>query len=199
MSVEAASRRYLFIPDTDVPKVAMTYTLDDETMPEPTAGRAPDTSSAPPKWRHNVLHDLESIWWVALWAAFTFRPAGVTPEERDEAHFSNLFTGPLKNLDRRDMLTDKRMFTRLKNQISYNKDVFERLGLCLTDIRTAFKNFEAFSTLGDAEEAPLVPEKLAWGAIRSVIAHLNNVLDLPNSGDDVTFGNPKSVERAQGE
>lgn len=188
MSVEAVSRGYLFTPG-----IAVDFALlaDPENEDEVKRESEPPTYSAPPKWRHNVLHDLESIWWVAVWAAFTFRPPGVTPVALDEAHFSNLFNGVLSNFHRLEMLINIHIFTRLKSEISYNKDVFERLHLCLIGIQTSYRMFEDFSTSG---EAPLVPDPLAWYTIKTVIIHLNRTVNLPNSGDEVVYGNPESVE-----
>lgn len=46
-----------------------------------------------PMWTHNALHDVESIWWIALWAIFTFRPETVKPQRSDADNFFSLFNG----------------------------------------------------------------------------------------------------------
>ena len=57
MAAEAYSQAYLFRP----PMLELFTTQAD-----------------PPAWRHNPLHDLESVWWVAVWCVHYF----VLKEER---------------------------------------------------------------------------------------------------------------------
>jgi hypothetical protein len=56
MSVEAAAREYLFLPPVIIG----------------TSRPAKRQKTAPRKvpWSHNHLHDLESLWWVAVWIVF---------------------------------------------------------------------------------------------------------------------------------
>ncbi|CAG8764785.1 10701_t:CDS:2, partial [Acaulospora colombiana] len=66
MSLEVERARYMFIPE---PK----YDLDKEYCPPPT----------PPPWFRNPLHDVESIWWILVWATLHFIETGILDEYRE--------------------------------------------------------------------------------------------------------------------
>ena len=68
---------------------------------------------------YNYIHDIESVWWVMIWALFTFEKEGELLDRGDtvtrRTNRENLFYGPLKAMDRRDF------FERLEIYDNYAK------------------------------------------------------------------------------
>jgi hypothetical protein len=60
MSIEVAAQEFLFLPPSD--DVDITDFMEDFTS---TSDIQNPTSAVP--FSHNYLHDLESLWWVAVW------------------------------------------------------------------------------------------------------------------------------------
>jgi hypothetical protein len=72
MSIEAAARRFLFprlvsSDDPDHPQSSDDSQPYDDSQP-PDEDKGSDFTKVP--WTHNYLHDLESLWWVAVWIVF---------------------------------------------------------------------------------------------------------------------------------
>jgi len=61
MSIEVASQLFLFHPSPGPP------TNFAKKRQERKAASAKQSQSANPSFSHNHLHDLESLWWVAVW------------------------------------------------------------------------------------------------------------------------------------
>ncbi|KAL4252835.1 hypothetical protein AB1N83_013405 [Pleurotus pulmonarius] len=64
-------------------------------------------------FRHNALHDLESIWWLVMWSLFNYYPnnAGVDPQalETQRNHYEALFSpGFGLDMERRNALSNRR-------------------------------------------------------------------------------------------
>lgn len=72
MAIEVSHGAYQFRPSAVAEDVFLTAT--DVLPPR-------NTNPAPP-FRHNTLHDLESIWWLTMWSIFKYYPdnVGVDPE-----------------------------------------------------------------------------------------------------------------------
>ena len=69
MSIEAAARKFLFYHEpgpslNEVEELSNVKDQDREMPPAP----APPSNKEP--FFHNHLHDLESLWWVAVWVVF---------------------------------------------------------------------------------------------------------------------------------
>ena len=112
LSVEIAGLSYLFAPITPAP------------TPEDT-GRFSDIyqHSVQPElpWRFNHLHDLESLWWVAVWIVFNNRFGGLdvsafsppesdvppTPQAPPDSIRKALFPSSFDNVHRRDFFITK--------------------------------------------------------------------------------------------
>lgn len=70
MSVEAVGRQFLFLRDAKRPK-----------------------GVPPPVWKHLPIHDLESVWWLLVWAVFQFGPEQADFTDQDKGHFDELYGG----------------------------------------------------------------------------------------------------------
>lgn len=66
MAVEVSYGGYQFRPISIAEDVFLVPTLDT----------IPDSDPVHP-FRHNALHDLESIWWLAMWSIFNYYPDNV--------------------------------------------------------------------------------------------------------------------------
>ena len=70
LAVEAADRRYLYLPPMD-------KKLREARRKALVEGRMKDLArlqehGLPPRFFHNDLHDLESLWWIAVWKLFNY-------------------------------------------------------------------------------------------------------------------------------
>lgn len=71
MSVETVRQRYVFTPVVGAPR----------KVPRP-------------PWKHNLLHDLDSVWWISVWAVMSFKDEQEQRISSDEKHFGDLLSGP---------------------------------------------------------------------------------------------------------
>lgn len=95
MSIEIETLRYHFRPP-------IPYNWKLKTKPE---------RPAPPPFRFNPLHDLESVWWVATWFIFCHRVGALSNAELKNAkiqmsHVKQLFPRTLSSHSRWVALTD---------------------------------------------------------------------------------------------
>jgi hypothetical protein len=77
MSVEVQSKAFLFPPPPPRPSPPLDFA---EIFRELEANRVPEISIVP--FVHNHLHDLESLWWVAVWLVF-YNEFHVTPQSNE--------------------------------------------------------------------------------------------------------------------
>ncbi|KAL5479068.1 hypothetical protein ACEPAI_2356 [Sanghuangporus weigelae] len=151
MAVEAAGRIYTYLPEED----------DDEFEAEHRAmveGRVADirlkekTERSTPFF-HNDLHDLESLWWIAVWVLFSSRPVSddgtenAEDSERDEqreAASSVLFPSVELRRERRLFLQSKDDFYA---RVAWMPDRFRSIKVVLNTLRRSivrkYSKFEA--------------------------------------------------------
>ena len=68
MAVEIASQRYLFAKLSK--DTAEGKGLDDYMQRQVDKEKNPRTDDTPEGIYYNYIHDLESVWWIAVWALF---------------------------------------------------------------------------------------------------------------------------------
>ena len=138
LAVEAAGRRYLYLPPED-------KTLMDARLTALREGRMQDLArlqqcELPPLFFHNDLHDLESLWWIAIWKILNYNPksaassrsidASERAKQREHAK-DLLFHQPNQALDRS-------LF--LRTRVQYSECLawmqFDALKRVLDDLRT---------------------------------------------------------------
>ena len=90
MAVEAVVREYLYVPN--------------------------NCASDPPGFFHNALHDLESLWWIAVWQLFSRRCGLKTDLEDggDEDHASRRDAALYLLFPGRDVFVDRWLFFKSK-------------------------------------------------------------------------------------
>lgn len=99
MAVEVLNGRYHYRDDEDDPFLV------------PIPASASDTPDHP--FRHNVLHDLESIWWLVMWTILSYIPDSFVADAKNLADQENacysLFSSDLSvvGTERRNALEDK--------------------------------------------------------------------------------------------
>lgn len=69
MAIEAARRSYAYLPEVDEDQWAAEGRALFEGRIED-ARRIQEAELCPPPFFHHDLHDLESLWWIAIWAFF---------------------------------------------------------------------------------------------------------------------------------
>jgi hypothetical protein len=102
MSIEVERQEYLFRPDD--------HSLDEDDLFNP--------KQITPKLQfyYNPLHDLESIWWLAIWFPFNYRHKGAKSDnDLEDAHaqldrVKMLFPRCLLSAQRRDQFSLDRVF-----------------------------------------------------------------------------------------
>lgn len=118
MAAEAMQAKYLFLPlnpGLDAENTAFSNYMEHLKLkdePSPTKLSAPDRPKPPPPFRHNCLHDVESMWWCAVYLLFFNRLEKI--KETDEQikarqkMTAKVFPEVHAGNDHRDFLTDFR-------------------------------------------------------------------------------------------
>ncbi|KAF9520925.1 hypothetical protein BS47DRAFT_1481235 [Hydnum rufescens UP504] len=94
-----------------------------------------------PPFQHNCLHDVESIWWIALWTSYVFAPT--VPSQSDVAHFYRIFP-PLHVQAPRITLGPSILQSGavLKMRPEQNRPVFDAIWRWRFHLLNAYKNLE---------------------------------------------------------
>lgn len=146
----------------------------------------------PIPWEHTPLHSLESIWWVAVWAAFTFRAVEVIPNAADQALFEALFNGNPKAVERYFLMqiSSGRKAERL-GSVSYNTDIFLILADWGGRITEAHREAQLLggSPL-DSRHAQL--QAITARVARETEGDIETVMNLDGIHDKVVHGDPKA-------
>jgi len=112
MSIEVAAQMFLFCPRLPDQELNFTEMLDEIQQTEgKEATNAMQNRLADVPFSHNHLHDLESLWWVAVWMAFYNHFSNSQqseegalsdlPEVERQLHLARiLFPSVMKNTDR---------------------------------------------------------------------------------------------------
>ena len=110
MSVEISRQSYLFAKlskDTDEGKDS-----DDYERRQVDKEKNPRTDDTPEGIYYNYIHDLESVWWIAVWALFNFEKKDIGANEIDSQAAKQrklnkdiLFSGTVSNQDRFEFLS----------------------------------------------------------------------------------------------
>ena len=122
MSVEISRQSYLFAKlskDTDEGKDS-----DDYERRQVDKEKNPRTDNTPKGIYYNYIHDLESVWWIAVWALFNFEKKDIGANEIDsqaekqrKLNKDVLFPGTVDNQDRIEFLSMRKTYAK-KNKVS---------------------------------------------------------------------------------
>lgn len=146
MSVEAARQRYVFTPVVGAPR----------KVPRPT-------------WKHNPLHDLDSVWWISVWAVLSFKGEQVQRISADEKHFRDLFTD---FLDRKFVSRNPAHFYEM--ELSYNQSIWAILKDWRVELSMLFWKYEGDIHQGIESDHHYAP------AYELTIEHIEKILNLGN-------------------
>ena len=132
MSIEVAAQKFLFFPSDPGPS---STELDEETEQDKGAAQTEVPFS------HNHLHDLESLWWVAVWVVFyNYFSEGRPPPDHPSFTLGHakehlklaetLFPPALDNATRRDGFQTPKTFQNTCDGLPRNKKpIYDRLNL----------------------------------------------------------------------
>ena len=117
MSVEISRQSYLFAKlskDTDEGKDS-----DDYERRQVDKEKNPRTDDTPEGIYYNYIHDLESVWWIAVWALFNFEKKDIGANEIDSQAAKQrklnkdiLFPGTVGNQDRIEFLSMRKKYAK---------------------------------------------------------------------------------------
>jgi hypothetical protein len=152
-----------------------------------------DLGEEPPSvpWRHNTLHDLESLWWVGLWVAFTFRDESVTPDTNTKLAFKRYF-GDVRLADRQTLLTQNHLRRRLKEafaNLPNNQGIFTQLIAWAVDLRQAYEEWEEV----DSSRLDDIVRQL----IERMRVHISAIIVHVSSQPSVRYSNPDAEQSAK--
>ncbi|OCB90629.1 hypothetical protein A7U60_g2147 [Sanghuangporus baumii] len=99
MAVEAVDRSYSYLPSLNHGQAVAQLTAMLEMDPDEISAIREASRPTHPRFFHNDLHDLEPLWWIAIWKLFSsdcfeFDGGGDCAEDRNmmrQLAFSNLF------------------------------------------------------------------------------------------------------------
>ena len=128
-----------------------------------------------PPWVHTILHDLDSIWWVCVWATLVWVPHGRTPTNEDLGTFHRLFP-TLRQADaalRSDVTQNPVTFGRLLP--SYHQPIWDMLQDMRSDLTTSFREYQFLPT-------PLKPQdEIVLLALEQAITHASALFSSPEA------------------
>lgn len=131
MSAEVAKQRYLFVQEN----------------------QAKALLAGAPAWRHNPLHDLDSIWWIAVWATLNFIGPDTQRTDTDTDNFIRLFADPK---DRDEFLLDP--VTACEDvEFSYHQELWQALCQWRAELSALFAEYEAALFRGAEPKTPFLP------------------------------------------
>lgn len=122
------------------------------------------------EWRHNPLHDLDSIWWLSVWATVFFRDKQARPKEYDREIFQALFS---QSRNRRDDLFQHPKKLRTMN-LSYNCSIWSVLQDWRLELSMLFYRYE--TELHAWKQLP--PERAFDEGFELTFKHLRTILSL---------------------
>ncbi|KAK7684955.1 hypothetical protein QCA50_011790 [Cerrena zonata] len=147
MPIEMLDGRYLFRPaPTAQPSTLLQNYLQGQQ----------DWVPAPTVVRHNYLHDIESIWWIAMYGLLTTVPVNTdrasTAQDRQLEVATAVFRNRLEcSIERRSLIQEREELHRLSNQIlpheyCASSTFVTAVAICLT---SEYRIFEQFSDTYD--------------------------------------------------
>ena len=113
MPVEIAKQRRLYNQFSVGIDVDVDSGPDDYKREQKEKKKEPKTPDAPMGVYYNYVHDLESVWWIAVWALFNFEKKHAGSDEIDswaaeqrKLHERKLFSGIVCNMARFDFFLE---------------------------------------------------------------------------------------------
>ena len=117
MPVEISRQRYLFAKLSK--DTAEGKGLDDYMQRQVDKKENPRTDDTPKGIYYNYIHDLESVWWIAVWALFNFEKKDIGANEIDswsakqrKLNKDILFPGTVGNQDRIEFLSMRKKYAK---------------------------------------------------------------------------------------
>ena len=134
MAVEISRQSYLFAKLSK--DTAEGKGLDDYMQRQVDKKENPRTDDTPKGIYYNYIHDLESVWWIAVWALFNFekKDAGTNKSDSQATrqrkfNKDNLFSGTVGNKDRFDFLSVQTTYADTTGCLpKYFENLIRRLG-----------------------------------------------------------------------
>lgn len=132
-----------------------------------------------PTWQHNPLHDVDSVWWISIWATLSFMDKGTSPTSQDLLTFQRLFNSLSMHWRAEASKNPNFLNTNIP---SYNQPIWNILVRWRNDLTRSFRTSEAGYLRGDAQPT----EEIVLDAFRDAIAHLEQITALGGINADVS-------------
>lgn len=129
-----------------------------------------------PAWKHNPLHDLESVWWISVWVTYVFME-GRERTPADTARFNNLF--PPSGPGRRDIATTNHASLQRSYSPSYNQPIWSIIVEWRASLTESFKSFQSTFNEEPTLDLCLETNSDAINRIKTILALDSSVLDAP--------------------
>ena len=117
MPVEISRQKYLFAKLSK--DTAEGKGLDDYMQRQVDKKENPRTDDTPKGIYYNYIHDLESVWWIAVWALFNFEKKDIGANKIDswaakqrKLNKDILFSGTVGNQDRIEFLSMRKTYAK---------------------------------------------------------------------------------------
>ena len=151
MAVEVTARNYLFSGTT---KVAADY-IGEKTSSEYSFCRSEQGSEHLKQFWANYVHDLESIWWIAVWTFYLFKKKDTEegPTEDSKSVFEGLFSNPNALYYRYNFLSSRDIFEISMKDVTYKIPELEKI---ILKIRRKLLATYALKEMGMDKTSPIL-------------------------------------------
>ena len=164
MAVEISRQRYLFAKLSK--DTAEGKGLDDYMQRLMHKQKNPRANNTPKGIYYNYIHDLESVWWIAVWALFNFEKKDIGANEIDswaakqrKLNKDILFSGTVSNQDRIEFLSMRKTYAKKTKCLP---EYFENLSTTLGTIAEAIIELYQWKELNYQVNESNKEEPILW-------------------------------------
>ena len=139
------------------------------------------TDPVAPPWRHNPLHDLDSVWWICIWHIYTLVQGGTDPSQHDTTAFHSLFSTYDDPTARRLIVSQSTLDLVDEYSPSYNTAIWPNLVEWRQDLTASFEALQRVKPVREVDVFPTAYTK-ACRRVQQIIALDTSVLDVSLTG-----------------
>jgi hypothetical protein len=136
------------------------------------------TARPRPAWKHNALHDLESVWWITVWVVYVFRDTRLEIPSTDRSRFQSLFS-PTASGNRVLVTIAPRCGCQDWLSPSHNRSIWDIVWEWRISLTQSMRTFQATFTSDPTPDVCFNAYKNAISQIEAILNLDRSILDMP--------------------